>query len=843
MAARADLLSSMSEMPTFLPAIQETERGNVITRNKDGTISISPKGAQDGVREISHDPDANPKNWHENLADGLNSQERMRIADELIEYFETDEQVREQHFVRMADAMELLGITDLPDSETPWKGAANVTHPIIAEGCTQFQARAIEELFPPTGPVKPYIVGEATEERVAQGDRLADFMNYQLTEMDKGYFWSVDQMLFYLPLSGSAFKKIQIDPITGLTTSRFVTAENFVVPYYARDLQSAPRYAHRYEMSANDVRRAQEKGSFLEDARLEESPNMQVERMADQFGRGSMEDVADSREPRQHEDDVVYNMIEYHIDYHMPWDDDDDIAPPYIITLEKESREILAVRRNWNKSDETKQKRVWFIHYKYLPGLGFYGFGLLHIIGSLAKAVSGAIRALLDSASIANLQGGFRSRDLKISGELRLVPGMWQPVDASIEDLSKGFFNLPVKEPSTALATLTASLIDEGRRFATITENMVGDADNRGPVGTTLALIEQGSKVFSGIHKRLHVAAREEYKAIATLNYEFMAVNEYPYEVQGEERTILKSDFDGRVDIIPVSDPNIYSQTQRIALVQAGLELVKTDPELYSRKARVKLHQAMYKAIKFPGWEEILPDLEEQRCDPVTENMDFMVGKPTKVYPEQDHQAHIAIHTNFAQTQAATNAQLYKNIDPAVQAHIMEHMAYAYREDVEAQLGIKLPYVDLDDEDSREEMPAELERIVSQQVAARLKPPPPPPEQAGEAQQVLDEAQAKEDAADLLAIGKMQRESISHKQKTAHEEDAFKREQERKQREFEAEERRKERAARAEEQRLAREAQQDLAQKKREGETAIDITKKKAAATFAGAKKKPKKKQ
>lgn len=832
MAARADLLSSMQEMPSIRPAFEETD-SNIIERGDDGSIYVKPKGqGGNDYRDIDH-ADATPKDWNDNLADGLMPKERMTIADELIEYFDIDEQVREQHFIRMAEAMELLGITDLPDSDAPFEGAATVTHPIIAEACTQFQARAIEELFPPGGPVKPYIVGKVTEKREQQGDRLADYMNYQLTEEDSEYYWSTDQMLFYLPLSGSAFKKICTDPITGMTTSRFITAEDFVVPYSARSLQSAPRYAHRYEMHANDVKRAQKAGSFLEDARLLDTPPIQQDKMADQFGRGSMEDVADSRAAVRHEDDVVYTMIEYHIDYHMPWDDDTDIAPPYIVTVERESREVLAVRRNWKYKDETKRKRVWFVHYKYLPGLGFYGFGLLHVIGSLAKAVSGAIRALLDSAAVANLQGGFRSKDLKVSGELRFIPGMWQPVDCSLEDLNKGFFNLPAKEPSTALATLTSSLIEEGRRFATITENMVGDADNRGPVGTTLALIEQGSKVFSGIHKRLHKAAREEFKLIATTNYEFMEVNEYPYEVQGEEKTIFKSDFDGRVDIIPVSDPNIYSSTQRIALAQAALEMMKADPELYPKKARVKAHQMMYRALRFPNWEEILPDLDQQRADPVTENMDFMVGRGGKVFVDQDHDAHIAVHVNFAQHMAAENPELYKNIDPVIQAHIMEHRAYAYREEVEAQLGVKLPYEDLDEEDEREELPPDVENLIARAVAARLKPPPPPPEQ----QQQMQEAQDEQDAKDVETVGKLQRAMVEHKQKQALTDDAHRREEKRKDDAARREQRRKDMEASAQIRRDEAAARQDLKQQKKEGEVAVDLKKKQAKATFAGAKR------
>jgi hypothetical protein len=517
----------------------------------------------------------------------------------------------------------------------------------------------------------------------------------------------------------------------------------------------------------------------------------------------------------------------------MPWDNDEEIAPPYIVTLEYESREVLSVRRNWRHTDETKQKRIWFVQYKYLPGLGFYGFGLLHLIGALAKAISGGIRALLDSAIVANLQGGFRSKELNAAGRMRFIPGEWQPVDASIEDLSKGFFNIPAKEPSTALATLVSSLIEEGRRFASTTENMVGDADNRGPVGTTLALIEQGSKVQSGIHKRMHKSAREEFKLIATLNYEFMDEDEYPYEVQGEERTILKQDFDGRVDVIPVSDPNIWSSTQRIAQAQAVMQMMIADPTLYSRRQKIEAHRRMYQALRVPDIDTILPKEKQQRCDPITENMDFLTGKGAVAYPDQDHRAHIAIHMNFGQHQAAENAELYKHVDPVVQAHVMEHRAYLYREEVEQTLGIKLPPLDLANDESREELPIDVENMISLAVATRLKPPVNPEGDAA-AREVLDEAQAKEQARDIELIGKVQRAMTEHAAKMQRDRSTFESDEERKDRAAIREEGRRDAAVMAEQRREDLAAVRERKRKDKESEQDIEIAKKKARATFSG---------
>jgi hypothetical protein len=339
----------MKPLPTFTETEQTTDK-NIIRHNDDGTISVIPKGEIAEYSDIDHF-EATPEGWNDNLAEELSPQERIAIADELIEYYEIDEQVREEHFDRLTDGLRLMGLTDEPASDVPFKGAATVQHPLIAEATTQFQARAIEEFFPPSGPVKSYIMGEATEEKVEQGERLADYMNYQLTEADEEYYWSTDQMLFYLPLSGSAFKKVYIDPITGMTTSRFVTAEDFIVPYHARTLATAPRYCHKYEMPENDVFRAQEAGSFIEDARLVPTPQILVDKNTS-FSRYDLEDVADDRSPQQHYDDTIYTILEYHIDYRMPWDEDEDISPPYIITVEAESREILAVRRNWVHDDE-----------------------------------------------------------------------------------------------------------------------------------------------------------------------------------------------------------------------------------------------------------------------------------------------------------------------------------------------------------------------------------------------------------------------------------------------------------------------------------------------------------
>jgi len=789
---RTDLQSTMGIMPAFEPDQVEADFG-LLTYNPDGSIDVSPNEGE-GQGEMVHHDQATEETWNENLAGKLDESQRRLIANHLCEFLNIDELSRAPHFERMKKAMDLLGITYSTESGdiAPFDGASEVVHPMIAEAVTQFQARAIEEMLPADGPVKAKIVGKSDEQRAAQGERVTDYMNYQLTEQDEQHFWNTDQMLFYLGLSGTAFKKAQPDTITKMIVSRFVKDVDFIVPYSARDLASAPRYCHRYTMWENDIRRGKVAGTFLEEAR---DPIIGTQPDQDRIrDRTQFEDRADDRQESYHPDDTVSTILEYHIDYRMPWDEMKDIAPPYIITINKEAAEVLAVRRNWRQEDKTKKRRLWFSMYRYLPGVGFYGMGMLHIVGNLAVAASGAMRALLDAAAFANFQGGFKARNTDMSGEKRLTPGVWMDVNASIEDLSKMFYTPPFKEPSPALAQMLDLMVQEGRRYLSTTENMVGDASNTGPVGTTLALIEQGSKVFSGVHKRMHVSARREYKMLAELNYEFMPVEEYPYDVEGAAKTVLRSDFDGRVDIIPVSDPNIWSSTQRIAQAQAAVELMGSDPELYPAEQRRVAHRRLLKALKVADVDEILPSKQNARLDPVAENMNIMVGKPARAYYEQDHAAHIAVHQNFGQKMAAENPDLVAQLEPVMMAHLMEHKAFAYRQEVEAQMGIVLPPHDMFAQTDDEELPAEQEAKLSQAIAAKMlpppQPPPPPPDpdqQAAEAQ-----AQAAADGEDAKTVAKLEATAAAAAREQAQDQAAFEAEEKRKQVAFDAEQARKE---------------------------------------------------
>jgi hypothetical protein len=790
--AREDVGSFVEELPATQPKVQRANGAVITQQGEDTIVDLEPDDAVP-FEAPEMDPD-----WHANLADQLSSTERHAIADQFLEYVVLDKQVREHHFRRIKDGLELLGLKDLPESDTPFDGAATVTDPLIGEAVVQFQSRAIEELFPADGPVKAAILGEVTEEKEQQAERLEDYMNYQLTVEDQGYFWDVDQMLFYLPMSGSAFKKIYIDPVTEMTTARYVTAEDFIVPYYCKDLQSATRYAHEYTMEGNNIKRAQVDGQFLADAFLIPSPQIASDKNVS-FADDTMEDVADDRVPVVHEDDEVYKLYEYHIDYEMPFEDpevgDTDIAPPYIVTIEEESREVLSVRRNWKKGDQKYRKRVWFSHYKFLPGLGFYGFGYLHIIGALAKAASGSLRAILDTAALSNLPGGFKSKKAKISGEHRFTLGEFRDIDMSPEDLQQAFLPLPVNEPSPALATTYENLIQRGKEFMGVTEVITGGADNRGPVGTTLALIEQAGKPQSAIHKRLHKALREELSLMAQLNYELMDRDEYPYELGGESKVVLKQDFDGRVDVIPVSDPNIFSSVQRIAQSQGVLELVESAPDLYGEKGRKEAHRRMLQALKVPEIDKILPeDSAPKNLDPVSENQMMATGLPVQVMTTQDDDAHMAVHQTFAEMMAIGDPDLWKQVEPVFMSHKMEHLVSQYRKEVEQMLGMDLPPFDLYDEAETEDLPPEIEQMLSQAIAAKQRQkkqqeeqerggPPLSPEEA--------EAKAIEDAKDAETIQKLERMKAEHQEKQRQAADKHAQEMVQKQEAFTAEERRK----------------------------------------------------
>lgn len=708
----------------------EIEEDEMETSSIDGA-TVSQDGDDILVDMDGRDPDDRmlTDEHDQNLAELLDASERVAIGNDLIEAVRQDEESRKQWKKRLLDGLEIIGVDEIPSEHSAFDGSSTVTHPAIAEAMVRFQANAMEELFPAEGPVKTKVVGESTPEREEQAIRVEDFLNYQLTESDDEYFDSTDQMTMYLPYSGSAFKKVRYDQTEGSTISRFVTAEDFIVPYDATSLKTAPRYTHKYTLTGNEISARMASGEFLSSDTLDPSGIGMMGSITDDTSK-EMKDASDQLDAFRADDDVIYDIYEVHAEmvfdqFDKPeGDEDHQVALPYVLTIEVESGEILAIRRLWKEGDVKRRKRVHFIHYKFLPGLGFYGWGYLHIIGSLGKAASGALRALLDGSATASLQGGFKSKESKVAGEFIFKPGVWKDVDMTAEDLAKSFYTPPFKEPSPALFHTLELLVNGIQNFSSTTEAMTGAGDNKGPVGTTLALIEQGSKVYSGIHKRMHKAARFEFKLIAELNHEHMD-EEYPYDVVGGDRSVFRSDFDGRVDIIPVSDPNIYSNVQRVAQAQAVLELVTSDPDLYGPEARRQAHLQMHRALRTPDPESLLPSTEPKRLDPVTENQSILTGGGVSAFIEQDHQSHIAAHTMFMQEVAGMGLgeEVLQAAMINMNAHVAEHHAHAYRLRIEQQLGVELPDTDFTGED--DDVPLNIDNAVARAIAKNIAPPPP----------------------------------------------------------------------------------------------------------------------
>ncbi len=709
----------------------------------------------------------------ENLAVYITASNRIALGMRISDWVEEDEDSRNTWKSRLIEGLEIIGVEEIPTESSAFDGSSTVTHPGIAEAMVRFQANAMEELFPSEGPVKTKVVGKSSPEVEEQSLRVQEFMNYMLVEEDDEYFDNTDALCMYLPYSGSAFKKVYYDQTEEMALSRFITAEDLVVPYDATSLKTCPRYTHKYKLYGNEVNARIVSGEFLDTSQLD--PQGVTTR-----GSGSgveeeeIKDISDNREPFRAEEDVVYQIYECHAELIFDEFDEPDatesgthrVALPYVVTVESVSGEVLAIRRLWREDDDRRKKRVHFIHYKFLPGLGFYGWGYLHIIGSLGKAASGALRALLDGSATASLQGGFKSKESRIAGEFVFTPGVWKDVDMTAEDLAKSFYTPPFKEPSPALFHTLELLVNGIQDFASTTEAMTGSGTNQGPVGTTLALIEQGSKIYSGIHKRMHKAARFEFKLLAQLNYEHMPEGGYPFEVNGADRNIMSEDFDGRVDILPISDPNIYSNIQRVAKSQASIDLVQADPELYSLEARRQIHLGMHRALRTADPERLLPDMSVKRLDPVTENQLMLTGGAVSAFSEQDHDSHIQVHTLFQQEVAGMglDEQLLQEAMMNMHSHLTEHHAHAYRLRIAQELGTELPETDFTN--IEEDVDIELDNAVAQAVAASIAPPPPPqgPEPSEEEQRQAEHEQQLQHSDEDHKQG-LQQKDEQHQQK------------------------------------------------------------------------------
>ena len=643
---------------------------------------VEVTSTEDGGAEISFDPRAEAlesKGHFDNLAELMNEESLGEIANDLFDNYTEYKESRADWADSYREGLNLLGFKYERRTE-PFRGASGVTHPVLAEAVTQFQAQAYKELLPADGPVRAQIMGTITPEKQDQAHRVKDFMNYQLMDQMKEYEPEFDQMLFYLPLTGSTFKKVYYDDLLGRAVSKFVQAEDLIVPYTASSLEDAEAIVHVISMSENDLRK-QQVGGFYRDVELGSAPIEQNEVKTKQL---ELEGV--TRNDQQN--DNMFKVLEVHTNLDLEDYPDVDvngeqtgIKLPYIITiLEGNKNEILSIRRNYEPDDPLKKKKNYFVQFKFLPGTGFYGFGLIHMIGGLSRTATVALRQLLDAGTLANLPAGFKTRGIRIRDDAQpLQPGEFRDVDAPGGNIRDQFMQLPFKGPDQTLLQLMGIVVNAGQRFASIADMQVGDGNQAAAVGTTVALLERGSRVMSAIHKRLYVGLKEEFKLLANVFKSYLPA-EYPYEVPGASRNIKVKDFDERVDILPVADPNIFSQTQRINLAQVQLQLAQANPQVHDL---YQAYRSMYEAIGVKNINAILPPpLQPTPIDPSMEEIAAMSGKPFQAFPGQDHKAHIDSHLNFMKSNMIQNSPLVMG---SLQKNILERISLMAQEQIQLE--------------------------------------------------------------------------------------------------------------------------------------------------------------
>lgn len=673
---------------------------------------------EDGSVEITIAPEDEDAEggFNENLAETLDDSVLSSLSSELVDLFDTDVNSRKDWVETYIKGLELLGLKYEERSE-PWEGACGVFHPLLNEAAIKFQSEAIMETFPAAGPVKTQIVGKVTREKEEAAARVRDEMNYQLTEAMVEYRPEHERLLYTLGLSGSAFKKIYFDPSLNRQVAIFIPAEDVVVPYGASNIESAERVTHVMRKTKNEMRKLQVAG-FYKDTELGEPQKVldDIEkRKAEEQGYSATEDDR-------------YRVLEMHVNLDLEGYEDTDeagektgIALPYIVTIEKGTGEVLAVRRNYLEEDPQKLKRQHFVHYNYIPGFGFYGLGLIHIVGGYARAGTSILRQLVDAGTLSNLPGGLKSRGLRVKGDdTPIAPGEFRDVDVPSGSIRDNILPLPYKEPSQVLNALLGQIIEDGRRLASIADLKVSDMSAQAPVGTTMAILERMLKVMSAVQARVHFTLKQEFKLLKGIVRDY-ADEAYTYEVDGKKgRAAKKEDFE-HVEIIPVSDPNAATMGQRIVQYQAVLQLAQAAPQIYDLPV---LHRQMLEVIGIKNANKIVPMEEDQTPkDPVSENMSLIKGKPAKAFMYQDHDAHIAVHQSMSQDpmiqQMMQQNPAAQQTMAAIQAHIMDHLAFKYRKDIEKQLGVPLPPMEEEAQEGEEDqrMTPEMEVQVSQLAA------------------------------------------------------------------------------------------------------------------------------
>ena len=648
-------------MNVEVPQPETFEGGAEIMQNPDGGATIQALMGEEGIMVQAEQYDHNA-----NLAEVLDEKLLNELSSELRGQYEEDLESRDEWKEGYVKGLDLLGIKYEERTE-PFDGASGVTHPLIAESVTQFQAQSYKELLPSGGPVKINIMGNRTLEREAQAARVREFMNYQITEVMEDYDTDTDQMLFYLPLAGSTFKKIYYDQTRGTAVSKFVPAEDLVVPYQASDINTVSRLTHVLKMDENTIRKMQVAGIYRD-----------VEISASDDDQDVVQEKKDELEgASKGYSDEVFSVLEMHVNLDLEGFEDmgrdgqpTGIKLPYIVTLDQGSGEILSITRNFEQNDPLKRKIQYFVHYKFLPGLGFYGFGLIHMIGGLGRAATSILRQLIDAGTLSNLPAGFKARGIRIRNDDEpLAPGEFRDIDAPGGDLRNSIVPLPFKEPSGTLSNLLAALIEAGRRFVSIADQKLGESSGDMPVGTTVAMLERGMKVMSAIHKRLHYAQKTEFRLLARIFGENLP-QQYPYEIAGAQQQIYAADFDGRVDVLPVSDPNIFSMAQRVALAQTQLQIAQSSPDIHNLPAA---YRRLYQALEVQNIDEILPPKKEPMpMDPSIENARALQGEVVVAFPQQNHDQHIANHILFMKTPIVATSP---NVMAILYAHILEHIS------------------------------------------------------------------------------------------------------------------------------------------------------------------------
>ena len=670
----------------------------VISETDDGGIMIDLDPSDVLEEEVSFDS---------NLADYCEEKVLQEVASELLGMCGSDKQSRKDWEETYIKGLDQLGMK-IEDRSTPWPGACGVQHPVLAEAVVRFQAQTITEIFPNAGPVKTKMIGRMTEEKEKQSLRVKEYMNYLITEDMPEYRSETEKMLFNLALAGSAFRKVYWDPNMGRPCSMFIPAEDLLVSYGAPSLEMAERITHVMKKTPNEMRKLQVSG-FYRDVELSEAGSdlSDIQEKYDELTGDSPGFTSDNR----------HTVLEVHVDLDLAgFEDMQDgdptgIALPYVVSIDKGSSEILSIRRNWMEDDSLKKRRDHFVHYEYLPGMGFYGFGLIHLIGGITKSSTSLLRQLVDAGTLANLPGGLKARGLRIKGDdSPIMPGEFRDVDVPGGAIRDNITFLPYKEPSNVLFQLLNNIVEEGRRFASITDMKVSDMNQQAPVGTTLAIIERSMKVMNAIQARVHYAMKKEFKILSNIVRDYLP-EDYEWEVDGNE-VFKAQDFDNRIDVIPVSDPNSSTMAQRIMQYQAALQLASTAPQLYNLS---ELHRQMLDVLGIEDADKIVPTEDDVKAlDPVSENMNLLKTDPVRAYMFQDHLSHIQVHMVAAKDpkmmQIIQSSPKAKQIEAALAAHVLEHLGFQYRQEIEKELGVPLPPPD-------EPLPKDIEVRISALVA------------------------------------------------------------------------------------------------------------------------------